>query len=64
MLKLPYTEGLKTLTVGISGLSIGYYTPWGLMMAGSVLSFLPVFVVFMIARDKFISGLTAGAIKG
>jgi len=33
-------------------------------MAGTFLSILPVVVLFFILQREFISGLTAGAVKG
>jgi multiple sugar transport system permease protein len=36
----------------------------GLLMAGTLLSVMPVMVLFFILQKEFISGLTAGAVKG
>jgi ABC-type maltose transport system permease subunit len=33
-------------------------------MAGTLLSILPVMVLFLLLQREFISGLTAGAVKG
>lgn len=57
-------EPMKTLQVGIAGLRGISKTPWGLVMAASALSFLPVLCVFLVARERFVEGLTAGAVKG
>jgi raffinose/stachyose/melibiose transport system permease protein len=37
---------------------------FGLIMAGVVLSFLPVVVIYIIFQEQVIKGLTAGAVKG
>ena len=37
---------------------------YGVLMAGTLLSILPVAVLFMILQKEFLSGLTAGAVKG
>lgn len=38
--------------------------PWGQIMAGSLLSTLPLFAVVLAFQDRIASGLTAGAVKG
>jgi ABC-type glycerol-3-phosphate transport system permease component len=44
---------------------LGLYTrEYGALMAGTLLSILPVIVLFLMLQREFISGLTAGAIKG
>jgi ABC-type glycerol-3-phosphate transport system permease component len=39
-------------------------TAYDLLMAGSVISVLPLLVVFLFLQRYFMAGLTAGAIKG
>ncbi|STC69040.1 carbohydrate ABC transporter permease [Corynebacterium pilosum] len=39
-------------------------TNWGPVMAGTVLTTLPMLVVFLILQKNMIKGLTAGAVKG
>ncbi|MEM8757655.1 MAG: carbohydrate ABC transporter permease [Planctomycetota bacterium] len=39
-------------------------TPWSLLMAASVITVLPVLVVFVLANRMFSRGVTAGAVKG
>jgi arabinosaccharide transport system permease protein len=41
-----------------------YATKYDLLMTGSILSFLPVFVLFIAFQRLFVRGLTAGASKG
>jgi ABC-type glycerol-3-phosphate transport system permease component len=55
-----------TLPVGLSSL-IGLptdETPYGLLMAGTLLSVLPVVVLFFVLQRDFIAGLASGAVKG
>jgi multiple sugar transport system permease protein len=55
-----------TLPIGLAGL-IGLptdTTPYGLLMAGTLLGVLPVVVLFFILQKDFIAGLTSGAVKG
>jgi ABC-type glycerol-3-phosphate transport system permease component len=50
------------------GLATLYADPWNLeyamLMAGSLISTIPIIIIFMAAQEQFISGLTAGAVKG
>ncbi|MBK9121506.1 MAG: carbohydrate ABC transporter permease [Chloroflexi bacterium] len=39
-------------------------SPWGVMMAGSILVILPLIGVFLSLQRYFLSGLTIGAVKG
>lgn len=58
------TEDMFTLSVGLSSL-VGQYEPqYGMLMAGSVLVILPIITLFLKMQEHFISGLTAGGIKG
>ncbi|WP_228409566.1 carbohydrate ABC transporter permease [Radiobacillus deserti] len=58
------SEGLQTLNLGLTNLAIGEYgTSWGLLSAGSIISILPIIVLFIFLQRYFISGLTTGAVK-
>ncbi|OYO06623.1 glycerol-3-phosphate ABC transporter permease [Enemella evansiae] len=39
-------------------------TNWGPVMAGTVLTMLPILIIFVILQKQMIKGLTAGAVKG
>jgi len=54
---------LQTIPVILTNLQGVIFTPYNLIMAGSVISILPLFVVFLFMQKYFISGITAGAIK-
>ncbi len=41
-----------------------YQTPYGVLMAGTLLSILPVILLFFILQRDFIAGLASGAVKG
>jgi len=58
------SEDMKTIPVGIASMRMVHHPKWGLMMAASTLAFLPIFIVFLFSRRRFIEGMTAGAIKG
>lgn len=53
-----------TLPIGLNQ-TVGLYDQqYGVLMAGTLLSILPVVVLFLLLQREFISGLTAGAVKG
>jgi ABC-type glycerol-3-phosphate transport system permease component len=57
---------LYTLPIGLANL-IGLptdTTPYGMLMAGTLLSILPVVILFFILQRDFIAGLASGAVKG
>lgn len=56
----------RTLIVGIMALksSGGAASSWHLMLAGSIVSLIPVLVVYCICNKYFVQGITAGAEKG
>jgi len=43
---------------------IGFVPEWGLIMAGGVLSTLPIIIVFLAFQDWFLSSVVIGAVKG
>jgi ABC-type glycerol-3-phosphate transport system permease component len=52
------------LAVAVSQLKGVYKQDYGLLMAGTMISVLPPAVLFLLLQKEFISGLTAGAVKG
>lgn len=57
-------EAHRTLTPGVSLFKGLYQTDWGSMMAASVLSVLPIVIIFVFMQRFLIEGMTAGAVKG
>lgn len=55
---------VKTITVGIYTAVGPYSSNWGQVFAFVLLGSLPIVVLFLVAQKQFISGLTAGAVKG
>jgi multiple sugar transport system permease protein len=53
-----------TLPVGLGQLIVGDVQPWGELMAASLLTALPVIVIYMLGQRFMIAGLTAGSVKG
>ncbi|WP_139905334.1 carbohydrate ABC transporter permease [Clostridium thermarum] len=54
----------QTIPVGIRLYVGNYQNRYDLMMAASVVSTIPVLIMFFSLQKKFISGMTAGAVKG
>jgi multiple sugar transport system permease protein len=55
---------LRTLPVGLSTFITGDVYGWGYLMAGAVLTTLPVIAAYMYLQRYMIEGLTAGSVKG
>ena len=53
-----------TLPIGLSSLMQPYGNNYQLLIAGSVLSIVPIVILFVSAQKYFIAGMTAGSIKG
>ena len=55
---------LRTLPVGLSSFITGDVYGWGYLMAGAVLTTLPVIVAYIYLQKYMVEGLTAGSVKG
>lgn len=55
----------RTLIVGLMSLknSSGAASQWNLMLAGSVVTIIPIFVLYVFLNKYFVEGLSAGAVK-
>ena len=53
-----------TLPIGLNSLLTPYGNNYDVLIAGSMFSIIPVFVVFLCFQKYFIDGMTAGAVKG
>jgi multiple sugar transport system permease protein len=58
------TPALRTLPVGLEAFIDQYGTQWNRLMAGSMVTTLPVVVLFVLLQRYLVAGLTAGALKG
>jgi multiple sugar transport system permease protein len=52
------------LTVGLAALRSQYSTSWNLIMAGALISVIPVLVLFVFAQRYFVRGVTSSGLKG
>jgi ABC-type glycerol-3-phosphate transport system permease component len=53
-----------TLPIGLSQLVSVYGTEYGMLMAGTLISVVPVAILFIVLQKEFVAGLTSGAVKG
>jgi multiple sugar transport system permease protein len=59
------SDRLRTLPVGLALFAQGEHAvDWGLLMAGSTISALPMIAAFLFFQRQIIEGMTAGAEKG
>lgn len=58
------TEDHKTIQLGLKMFIGQYSSEYGLIMAGSVLSLIPVLVIFMCMQKYFVEGIASTGIKG
>lgn len=58
-------NNLRTLPIAITGFFGQHqFTMWGYVFAMSLLSLIPVVIIFILLQKFFVSGLTAGSVKG
>lgn len=58
------SESKKTIQLGLKMFIGQYSTEYGLIMAGSVLSLIPVIIVFLWLQKYFVEGVAATGLKG
>ena len=52
------------LTVGLAALRSQYSTSWNLIMAGALISVIPMLILFVFAQRYFVRGVAASGLKG
>lgn len=63
MIYLTKTE-LKTIQIGLRMFISQYSAEYGLIMAASVISIIPVLIVFLLLQKYFVQGVASSGIKG
>jgi multiple sugar transport system permease protein len=58
------SENMRTIPVGLSFFVGQYSTAWGLLMAGAVVALLPVLVIYLLAQNAFVKGISLSGIGG
>lgn len=57
------SESVKTITIGMMGFANALRDNWAVLMAGLVISVVPILITFLVLQKQFIGGLTQGAVK-
>lgn len=63
LIVLRSTERL-TLPIGLASLMTPYGNNYDVLMPGSVMSIVPIVIIFLLNQKAFIEGLTVGGVKG
>ncbi|NLB91234.1 MAG: carbohydrate ABC transporter permease [Clostridiales bacterium] len=63
MIVLRTTE-MQTLPIGLQSLLTPYGNNYDLLIAGAVMSVVPIVIIFLLNQKSFIAGMTAGSVKG
>jgi multiple sugar transport system permease protein len=58
------TESKKTIQLGLRMFIGQYSSEYGLIMAGSVVSLIPVILVFLVLQKYFVEGVASSGLKG
>ncbi len=66
LFSMVYTESaaLRTIPYGLNALKSETGTEWAKLMAGMVISAIPIIVLFTFTQKYFVRGLAVGAVKG
>jgi multiple sugar transport system permease protein len=66
LIAVPAAPQLRTLPVGLSSLQgeFGSSTPWASILAGAMLTTIPMAILFFVFQRYFRAGLASGAVKG
>jgi len=57
------SEDMRVLTTGLASMTTLFTVNWGLISAVSVLSIIPITIVFLIFQKQFVAASLAGALK-
>jgi multiple sugar transport system permease protein len=58
------SESQRTLPIGLQSMVVGDILPWGRLMAASLLTAVPVAILYVYAQRFLVEGLTVGGVKG
>lgn len=58
------SQSKMTLPLGLASMQGMYSTDWPVLMAGTVITIIPLIVIFLLAQDFFIKGVTLSGLKG
>jgi arabinogalactan oligomer/maltooligosaccharide transport system permease protein len=61
---IPAPDTSRTLMVGMYSMANNFSVPWGYFAAGSVMTIIPVILVYTYFQKYLVGGLTLGGVKG
>lgn len=66
LIAAPSEPDLKTLTVGLAGIraAFGEAPPWNTILAGSLITTIPIAILFFLFQRHFVQGVAASGTKG
>ena len=53
----------KTIPIGLSEMIVDDFFNWGPLMAGAVVSTVPIIIMYMLSSKYLVTGMTAGSVK-
>jgi len=57
------SENMRVLTTGLASMTTLFTVNWGLISAASILSLIPITIVFLLFQRQFVAASLAGALK-
>lgn len=63
-LTLNNDQSLFTLPVAIQQFYSNHGTDWGVVFAATTIAMIPILIIFVLFQRQFVSGISAGALKG
>jgi multiple sugar transport system permease protein len=63
LIYLPTNQKLTTITIGLALFQTQYGGRWTILMAGTLISVLPIIIIFFFAQKQFIEGIALTGVK-
>ena len=57
------TPSLRTVTIGLTSFQSEYGAQWNLLLAGAVISVLPLLIIYIVAQRNIVEGIATTGIK-
>jgi ABC-type glycerol-3-phosphate transport system permease component len=57
------TPSKYTVSIGLAFFQSVHYNAWTLLMAGAIISLLPIIVLFLVAQKYFVQGIVTSGLK-
>lgn len=58
------SDEMRTIPIGLASFQGQYSTAWNLLMAGSVIALLPILIIYILAQNWFVRGITLSGMGG